>query len=106
MIIIEKCVNNSSGYLLHLGKKQSHALTKQDLKNLYHCLTQTIGKSPENAPEFPVRILSDNQFSLAGYNDGRSTLWIGMPKWHLNPKEETGILNTLKSLLKNNETSQ
>ena len=106
MIKIEKNNDNSTDYLLHLGNKQSHALTKQDLKNLHHCLTQTIEKGPEDAPEFPVRILSDNQFSQPGYHDGRSTLWIGTQKWHLNPKEETGILNILESLLKNNETSQ
>lgn len=105
MIRIEKSIDNSTDYLLHLGNKQSHALTKQDLKNLHHCLTQTIEKGQKDAPEFPVRILNDNQFSQPGYHDGRSTLWIGNQKWHLNPKEEAGILNILKKLLDNSGTS-
>ena len=102
MIKIEKISEDSSDYLLHVGNKQSHKISKQDLKNLHHCLTQTIDKGAEETPEFRVRILNDSQFEVPKYNDGRSALWIGEQKWHLNHKEEGQILEIIEGILGNN----
>jgi len=61
MIKIEKNNQDSSGFLLRLGDHQSHEVGEQDLKNLYHCLTQTINKGAKEAPDFRVRLLNDRQ---------------------------------------------
>ena len=99
MINIEKNNQPSSDFILRLGDHQSHEVSEQDLKNLHHCLTQTIDKGADEAPDFRVRILNDSQFDEAWYNDGRSALWIEEKKWHLNEKEERHILKILEGLL-------
>ena len=99
MIKIEKNNQDSSGFLLRLGDHQSHEVGEQDLKNFYHCLTQTINKGAEEAPDFRVRILNDSQFEEGRYNDGRSALWIEEKKWHLNPKELRQMKQILEGLL-------
>ncbi|MDG1326287.1 MAG: GYF domain-containing protein [Opitutales bacterium] len=99
MISIEKNNQSSLGFFLRLGDHQSHEVSEQDLKNLYHCLTQTIDKGVEEAPDHRVRLLNDRQFEEGRYNDGRSVLWIEEKKWHLNPKEERHILQILKGLI-------
>lgn len=102
MIKIEKIDDSPQGFLLRLGEKQSFEMNEQDLRDLHHSLTKTSYMDAKDAPATNFRILSCEQGSHefeARYCDGRPILSIGQKKWHVNPKEETLLIDNLNKLL-------
>lgn len=105
MIKIEKDIQSGTDFVLRIGDKITFPMTESDLKDIHFCLTKTINGGPEHTQKSHFRILNDDQFDESKYNDGRSALWIGKRKWHINPKEERLLKENVNQLIEDKKTS-